>query len=282
MKIISKISIGIILILVGIFFINATFQLLIASNEKENESESLILKEENATSNEPILLGIGENERFDPDTSIYHHSHDPAKMFDDFSNWPEWNKNSEGSLSPNEKWVIAYKGGGIIDVVSDNHEINNNVVVLEPEFVENETRAPLLLTKEKYKDFILSLDVRTDKQLRPENPNPWEVAWVLWRYVDDTHFNYFTLKPNGTECGKYDGGVNPVDQLFICDSEFPTTYIGKWDHWDIIVKGDHITILVNGKIIHDFDDNSSFDTGQIGLYNEDARTSFDNITIIPI
>ena len=100
--------------------------------------------------------------------------------------------------------------------------------------------------------------------------------------VDETHFNYFVLKPNGIECGKYDGGTNPIDQLFICDSEFPTTYLGKWDHWDIIVKGDHITILVNGKIVQDFDDISSFDTGRIGLYNEDARTSFDNITIIPL
>ena len=281
MEIIPKISLIVILVLVATFFANATFQVFIAANEKENESESTIPQESSLPIDYP-LLGIGENERFDPESSIYYHSHDPSKMYDDFSNWPPWKENAEGAPSPNGNWVIAYKGGGIIDVMADNANSSNNVIVLEPEFVENETRAPLLLTSGKYTDFILSLDVRTDKQLRPENPNQWEMAWVLWRYVDETHFNYFTLKPNGTECGKYDGGINPIDQLFICDSPFPTTYIGKWDHWDIIVKGDQITILVNGKIVHDFEDVSSFDTGRIGLYNEDARTSFDNITIIPL
>jgi len=281
MKIIPKISLIAILVLVAIFFINASFQVLIPSNEKENESEPPISEEENTLPNESRLLGIGENERFDPDTSIYHHSHDPSKMYDDFSNWPPWKDNGDGALSPNEKWTIAFKGGGAIGVMQDYDNSSNDVMVLEPKFVQNETRAPLLLTTDKYTDFIVSLDVRTDEQLR-SNPNTWEMGWILWRYIDETHFNYFVLKSNGTECGKYDGGINPIDQLFICDSEFPTTYPGKWDHLDIIVKGDHITILVNGKIVQDFDDISSFDTGSIGLYNEDARTSFDNITIIPI
>lgn len=282
MKLISKIVLFSIIGLVAIFFINATIQTLSSPDKVETKIEPLVTEERESPPKEFPKLGIGENERFDAETLVYHHSHDSSKMYDDFSKWPPWTETIDGAHSPNEKWVIAFKGGGFINVLQDYEDPSNMVMVLEPEFVENETRAPLLLTSEKYTDFKLSLDVRTDKQLRSENPNPWEMGWVLWRYVDDTHFNYFVLKPNGTECGKYDGGINPIDQLFICDSEFPTTYPGKWDHWDIIVKGDHITILVNGKMIHEFDDTSSFKTGRIGLYNEDARTSFDNITIIPL
>jgi hypothetical protein len=227
------------------------------------------------------LLGLGENETYDPTTFVYNHTHDPAKMYDDFSYWPHpWHVEVEGTLSPDEKWMNMYHGGGFIDVKPDDADPSNNVMVLQPEFVDQETRAPLAVTAKEYKDFTLSLDMRTDKQLRPD-PNPWEMAWVKWRYVDETHFYYFVLKPNGAEVGKYDGGENPKDQLFVADAPFPTTYVGKWDHIDIIAKGNHVIILVNGKIAHDFDDVSSFDTGRIGLYNEDARTSFDNITIIP-
>ena len=289
MKKSSKVILTVIIILIVIFFINASYQLLNTPKEEESGIETIFGKEiedeassENTISlNEFVFSTVGENVTYDEKAGIYNHYHETSKMYDNFSDWPAWKGNFEEPISPNEKWQITYTGGGTMQVTKDYDNPSNSVMVLEPEFVPEQTRAPLLLTTGEYSDFKLSLDVRTDKSLRP-NPNPWEVAWVIWRYVDETHFYYFTLKPNGTECGKYDGGINPIDQLFICSSSFPTTYSGKWDHWDIIVKGDHITILINGKIVQDFDDSSSFNKGKIGLYNEDAKTSFDNIVIIPL
>ena len=201
-------------------------------------------------------------------------------MYDDFSNGPY--HLVPGTVSPNGKWVGMWNGGGSLEVKQDHFDDNNFLLVVESGFVLNETRSGLILTTGEFKDFVLSLDVRNDKQLREPIPNSWEVGWIFWRYVDNTHFNYFTLKPTGSESGKYDGGVNPTDQLFIQATEFPNTSIGKWDHIDIIVKGNHVVIAVNGILAQEFDDITSFDKGKIGFYCEDASVSFDNISITPI
>jgi hypothetical protein len=39
---------------------------------------------------------------------------------------------------------------------------------------------------------------------------------------------------------------------------------------------------VDGTTVFDFDDTSSFDSGTIGLYSEDAEVSFDNVAIVPL
>ena len=75
---------------------------------------------------------------------------------------------------------------------------------------------------------------------------------------------------------------NPIDQRILKTSSSPKASIGEWMHWDIIVKGNHITIIVDGTKVFDFDNASSFDTGTIGLYTEDASVSFDNVVIVPL
>lgn len=216
---------------------------------------------------------IGDNKTSSSD-------HNQTKMYDDFSSGPY--HLTPGTLSPNGKWLGVWDGGGSLDVKQDPYDTKNYLLGVESGSVLNETRSGLVLTTGEYKDFVLSLDVRNDKQLREPNPNSWEVGWIFWRYMDNTHFNYFTLKPTGSESGKYDGGVNPTDQLYIQATEFPSVSIGKWDHLDITVKGKHVTIEVNGILAQEFDDVTSFDKGKIGLYCEDASVSFDNISITPI
>jgi hypothetical protein len=90
------------------------------------------------------------------------------------------------------------------------------------------------------------------------------------------------VKTNGAEVGKYDGGENPIGQKILKTSSSPKASIGQWMDWDIIVKGNHITIFVDGTRVFDFDNASSFDTGTIGLYAEDAEVSFDNVVIVPL
>lgn len=259
------------------------FMIHIENKTSEIITEPEILIVNNTTNSENddhYLQEIGEDVKFDNNTGVYYHTHDPSKIYDDFSA-ERYNLNL-GELSPNGKWLGKWNGGGSLEVKQDIANNKNNVLMVESGFVVNDTRSGLVLSSNEYENFKLSLDVRNDKQLRETEPNPWEVGWVFWRYVDNTHFYYFTLKPNGSESGKYDGGINPTDQLFLESTEFPNSAIGKWDHFDILVKKDHITILVNGKIVQDFVDTSSFSKGKIGFYCEDASVSFDNISIIPL
>ncbi|MDQ6735729.1 MAG: hypothetical protein M3Z35_16710 [Nitrospirota bacterium] len=75
------------------------------------------------------------------------------------------------------------------------------------------THATLALTTATSANFTLSLDVRTDNQL-PGNsavntpPNPWETAWVMFRYVDRDHYDWLYLGTNHYERGKKDTLVN--------------------------------------------------------------------------
>jgi hypothetical protein len=90
------------------------------------------------------------------------------------------------------------------------------------------------------------------------------------------------VKTNGAEVGKYEGGVNPIDQRILKTSSSFEATIGQSMHWYVIVRGNHNTVIVNGATVFDFDDVSSFDTGSIGLYAEDAEVSFDNVVIVPL
>ena len=194
---------------------------------------------------------------------------------------------SDGQTSPDSMWVNHYNGFGSSGVKKD---VDGNYVFFEYPMTstnENETYATLVFTTSKFKNFILSLDVRTDKQLRQNSPpNSWEVAWILFRYVDDFHHNYFILKTNGIELGKIDNIVQAEEQIFLYTEDMPRVQIGKWSHWEITVRGNHITVFVDEhKVIDFYDENMSKllgTEGAIGLYNEDAEVSFDNVSIVPI
>jgi hypothetical protein len=185
-------------------------------------------------------------------------------------------------ISPNGLWYGKWHGAGEFGVRPDPHFPTNKIFyqVTLPVESKDTTHSALLLSTREYSDFRLSLDVRTDKQLRlNDKPNPWEVAWVIWRWSDNTHFYYFLAKTDGAEMGKYDGGSNPADQIILRTSSLSKTSIGQWMHWDIVAQGDRLVVIVNGQIVFDIEDHSSFDRGQIGLYSEDAAVSFDNIMV---
>jgi len=203
-----------------------------------------------------------------------------APVYDDFSDGVYTLE--QGVMSPNSNWFSLWDGDGSMGV-KQMHD-GNNVLFLEPKpsTESTETRSALVLSALEYKDFVLSLDVMTERQLRQNTPpNPWEVAWIIWRWQDNTHFYYFNVAFDASEVGKYDGGQNPQNQKFLVSTETLTAVVGQWMHWDITVRGDHITVEVDGTRIFDFEDSSSFDTGKLGLYTEDAAVVFDNIRITP-
>ena len=204
-------------------------------------------------------------------------------FYDDFSGGHY--RLAPGDISPNGKWYGVWDGGIAFGVKRDQEDSSNNIFYEETASVtaKSQTESALVLTTQEFEDFKLSVDVRTDKQTRQNNaPNPWEVGWVIWKWNDNNNFYYFLLRTDGAEAGKYDGGVNPVDQRILKTSSSFKASIGEWMHWDIIAKGNHITVIVDGTTVFDFDDTSSFNSGTIGLYSEDAEVSFDNVAIVPL
>jgi hypothetical protein len=146
----------------------------------------------------------------------------------------------------------------------------------------DETHAALVRSVRTLGDLEVRVHVRTDRQLRTGSlPNPWEVAWLLWHYTDNTHFYYVILKPNGWELGKEDPAY-PGAQRFLATGErqFP---IGEV--YDIRIRqvDNRIAVWVDGSELVTFvDQERPYTGGALGLYTEDATASFWPGTITPL
>jgi hypothetical protein len=129
-------------------------------------------------------------------------------------------------------------------------------------------------------DFTLEVSAATTKQLRTSStPRPWEVAWVLWHYTDNTHFYYFIAKPNGWELGKEDPAY-PGFQRFLATNSYPTYPIDPWYKIRIVQVADTIQVFVNDVGIVTFTDQETpYNAGRVGLYSEDAEAYFDNVSV---
>jgi glucose/arabinose dehydrogenase len=213
-------------------------------------------------------------------------------MYDDFDN--NTYTLLDGQISPNEKWRNIYNGGGESGVRKDNKNNNNNVFFMKPNITKssNETYATFVKSTNEYTDFKMKIDVKTGKQLRELNnnniANPWEAAWIFFRYTDDFHYYWFVLKPTGIELGKKDCDTckNSYEgQIFLLTKEQPILKIDDWSTWEISMIGNHIIISIDGKVVMDLKDPSmskNLTNGSIGLYTEDAAVSFDNVYINPV
>jgi hypothetical protein len=203
----------------------------------------------------------------------------------------------DGQTSPNGKWKDVYNGYGSAGVIVDASTAYQNVFHAKPatatgssvvnsDQTTSGTHAALIISTAKFHNYKLSLDMRTDKQLRQSNPNTWEVAWVMFNYVDEWHHYYFTLKTNGYELGKKDNTKQLEQQVTLKEGTNMKNTIGTWYHLDIFVIDNHITIYVNNvKLANVYDTGmSSYFTngGKIGLYTEDAEVRYDKVTIEPL
>ena len=141
----------------------------------------------------------------------------------------------------------------------------------------SDTHAPLIAAGDvAWKDYIFNVSMKTTRQLRPSNPNPWEVGWLIFRYVDSKNFYYFVHKTNGIELGKLVNGT----QKFLYTAGSPTLSLNQFNTYQVTLKGNIIKISINGNQIVNYTDSSSpFLTGKIGLYNEDAETLSDDVLV---
>ena len=208
----------------------------------------------------------------------------PGNVYDDFQGGTY--KLTDGQKSPNGKWLSKWNAGGEMGVKTEN---GNNVFYGYPKTATSpgQTFSSFALSTQKFSDMTLEVDMKTYKQLRQNSaPNSWESAWVMWRWTDLFHHYYFVLKTSGIEFGKKDTSCSCEQQVFLNTGTSPTLKIDSWNHVKISSIGKHTTIWLDGVRVVDMDDPSYSSTadmsgGYIGLYNEDASSAFDKVTVTP-
>lgn len=178
-----------------------------------------------------------------------------------------------GNLS---KWQIVYTGYGTV-------QIENGQLMMAPKASTqaSETHAPLVVAGDTaWKDYIFNVKMNTVQQLRTGSaPNPWEVGWLVFRYVDSTHFYYFVQKTNGIELGRVDPS-GTGGQIFLYTAGTPKLVIGQYNDYQVTLKGNNIKISINGTQVVNYTDTSNpLLSGKIGLYNEDAKVYYDNVVV---
>lgn len=193
------------------------------------------------------------------------------------------------AISPNGKWHGVADGHGAMGVKTE--EDGNNVFFLNPKAAErkNVTYSSLVRSVDNFTDFDLTLNIRTDKQLRLNDPpNSWEAGWVFFRYGDTFHYYWLVVKSNGVELGKKDcdNCVDPfTGQIFLKELGSPTLQSGDWSTWNIQVIGNRIKVSIDGNQLIDYTDMTMSEKlrgGSIALYSEDADVVYDNVYIRPL
>ena len=214
-------------------------------------------------------------------------------LYDDFEATPY--TLTDNQTSPNGKWFNKYNGFGssgavtITSLTTTDTTGNNNTVFYEKPKTSanpNETHAALTLTTQTYEDVEMYLKVKTNQPLRQNStPNPWEVAWIMWRYQDDWHHYYFIFKPNGIELGKKQNENQAEEQIFLYTANEPKLRIDEWNTWYIKMSGNHIEIWLDRadgsmqRVVNYHDNAPIVGPGNIGLYTEDAHVQFDDVYI---
>ena len=212
-------------------------------------------------------------------------------LYDDFENGT-YNLQL-GHRSPNERWDSIYTGFGSMGVAQDNSTGNYFFEEPQPPKSSNTTHSGLAITTKKFQDFDLTLDMMTVKQLRENNSNPWETAWIVWHYTDSFHWYAFLLKTNGIQLEKKDNELkNDTAEIFLQTKPSTAFKLGTWYNVRILHENSHtstphIQIWIDGVKVVDYIDNKvqnseKLSFGAIGLYTEDASVRFDNIYIKPL
>ena len=174
-------------------------------------------------------------------------------------------------------WKARFDGYGRVGVES----AASNVLVLKPKASDQagETHAALVTSRKTFSAMQLRVRAKTVRQLRTPSPNAWESAWVLWSFKDNTHFYYLALKPNGWELGKADPAY-PGAQRFLATGTSMRFPVGSWASVKIRQVANTMSVWANGTLLTTFTDNERpYMSGSVGLYNEDAKTFFDNVRV---
>jgi hypothetical protein len=145
---------------------------------------------------------------------------------------------------------------------------------------KDRTHACLVVSTARYEHLDYRVRMRTVEQLRTPDPNPWEVAWLVWAYTDPEHFYYLALKPNGWELGKRDPAYRGGQRFLATGTtEFR---VGDWSEVQVRQRGARMSVSVDDRQVVTFTDRERpYPAGSVGAYTEDARVEFRDIAARP-
>jgi hypothetical protein len=170
-------------------------------------------------------------------------------------------------------WHVVYTGAGTVTK-------QGRTVTLSPRPSRqtDETHAALVVSTAQYGDLTYRLSMRTRKQLREPDPNPWETAWAVWRYTDNTHFYYLVLKPDGWELGKADPSC-PGRQCFLATGR-GSYRVQDWHRVEVRQSGATMAVRVNDEPLVTYTDRRGpHPRGSAGFYTEDAEAEYKDISV---
>lgn len=144
----------------------------------------------------------------------------------------------------------------------------------------DQTNSTLVVSRERFGTGPLHLSATwtTVGPRREGVPNAWEVGWLVWDYLDNDHFTYLVLKPNGWELGRRDP-TQPGGQRFIRDDDGPTTDWGRQRTVTVDRVGRQTTVRMDGRVLVRFALPRAERNGAVGMYDEDAIVDWTRILV---
>ncbi len=166
-------------------------------------------------------------------------------------------------------WRVVFDG----NYDAPSVRVRDGALRLRPQPVRSaqRTESALVVSRERFDAESLHLEASwvTRAHTRTGTPNPWEVGWLVWDYVDNDHFTYLILKPNGWEVGRRDPAF-PGGQRFIADDTRPRTRLGVERTASVDRIGTRTTVRVDGRELVTFDVGPYETRGSVGMYCEDS------------
>ena len=194
------------------------------------------------------------------------------------SGWSE-NFNAPNALwaesSTNGRFTVAFNGFGTVGIQARRLRLSPAAAT-----TAGETHSALVTAAAPSADVDLQASVTTVAQLRTGTPpNPWEVGWLLWNFVDNNHAWYLAVKTNGWEIGRRDPS-GAGGQVYITTGNLPATPVGSTRQVRIRHIGSNLTVWIDGQRIVDLANAAPiFSAPTIAFYSEDATVDFDNVSV---
>lgn len=200
-------------------------------------------------------------------------------LYDDFA----YNHNfTVGGKSPNGKWLCDFFGP------NGFAKTDGNGLIISPAatIVDIRGGSAQVRSTQQWGNCAFHLDMTTEKQTAA-NAMQWMCSWLLFRHLDKWRHYYLYMGLDHMEFGKKDAPTNITDQAKIETYQKhlwtggPPSPIGKKQHVGVEMIGDRFKIYVNGTLVMDKTDVSSFKTGSITPYSEGAQSRYQMLSVNP-
>ena len=155
-------------------------------------------------------------------------------------------KGDSASAGAEEGYQVLFNGKDLDgwQGAVDNHEVVDGAIALK------KGKGGTLFTKEKYQDFSFRFDFKLppggNNGVAVRYPGKGDPAWVAFEIqtLDNTADKYKKLQPYQYHGSVY--GLVPAKRGFLKP-------VGEWNSQEIIFKGNHVKVILNGETIVDKD-----------------------------